>query len=335
MPRRLFMPAPSSKRYFVTGATGFLGSFLVRRLICEGHDVSVMVREPQSASSRELMTLLPTLHIVQGDLDNLDPLGDVLREMRPDAILHLAWNGIDALARNSTGQLIQNVQSTLTLLDLCRSSGCPVFAGFGSQAEYGIADGVLHEDSPCRPITAYGVAKHALSELALKFGEITSTRVLWFRIFSAYGPHDHPNHLLPSLITSMLRGTCPPLTAGEQTWDYLYAEDAVKGILAALNAVDACGIFNLASGQQYSLRHVIESVRDLVDSSIHLKFGELPYRRDQVMMLAGSVDRLRDATGWRPEVSLEEGLKETVAWYRQTYSQAPNSQAYVTQSQSE
>jgi nucleoside-diphosphate-sugar epimerase len=162
-----------------------------------------------------LLREFPSLQLIEGNMDRLSEVKDFIISLRPDIILHLAWNGIDAAARNSPSQLIDNVQGTLELLDLCRLANCPVFVGFGSQAEYGTATGTLHENSPCNPSTAYGVAKHALSELTIKFGEITSTRVLWFRLFSAYGPHDHPNHLLPVLIKSLLAGVCPPLTAGK------------------------------------------------------------------------------------------------------------------------
>jgi UDP-glucose 4-epimerase len=305
---------------FITGATGFLGSFLVRHLLAEGHEVHAMIRNPEPEACWRIADLMPQIQVVAADLNHLDRLDDVLPGMRPDVIFHLAWNGVGSEARNSPVQLIQNVSSTLKMLELCHLSGCPVFLGLGSQAEYGIAQGVLDEASACNPVTAYGVAKTSLSLLATKFGEITKTRILWFRLFSAYGPKDDPNHLLPDLIVSLLNGACPPLTLGEQKWDYLYVEDAVEALVAAAMSPNAHGIFNLASGEVHSLRDVIESARNEIDPDIVLQFGELPYRPDQVMHLEGKVSRLKCATGWRPQVSLADGLKRTVAWYKEAKS---------------
>lgn len=309
---------------FVTGATGFIGSFLVRHLLAEGHEVHAMIRNPEGEGCWRIADVMRQIPVVEADLTHLDLLNELLPALRPDVIFHLAWDGVGSEARNSPVQLIQNVNSTLQLLELCRLSKCPVFVGLGSQAEYGIANGLLGEDSDCNPVTAYGVAKHALSLLALKFGEITKTRIVWSRLFSAYGPKDDPKHLIPNLINAMLDGGCPPLTRGEQRWDYLYVEDAVEALVSAARCPDARGIFNLASGSVHSLRNVIESARNLVDPNIDLRFGELPYRPDQVMHLQADISRLRAATGWEPKVGMEEGLKKTVAWYKGEFRYAAN-----------
>jgi UDP-glucose 4-epimerase len=309
---------------FITGATGFLGSFLVRHLIAQGHEVYAMIRNPEPEACWRIADLMTQLQVVEADLNHLDKLDAVLPAMRPDVIFHLAWNGVGSEARNSPAQLIQNVSSTLKMLDLCNLSGCPVFVGLGSQAEYGIAQGVLDEASACNPVTAYGVAKTSLSMLVAKFGEITKTRILWFRLFSAYGPKDDPNHLLPHLIDNLLDGACPPLTMGEQKWDYLYVEDAVEALIAGAVSANAHGIFNLASGQVHSLREVIESARNEIDRDIVLKFGELPYRPDQVMHLQADINRLCAATGWKPRIGLTEGLKTTIGWYKEKSVYAGN-----------
>jgi UDP-glucose 4-epimerase len=301
---------------FITGATGFLGSFLVRRLLAEGHEVHAMIRTPQAEACWRIADLMPRIRVVEADLNSLGRLDALLPAMRPDVVFHLAWDGVGSEARNSPVQLVHNVRSSLNILELCRLSGCSVFVGLGSQAEYGIGQGVLKENSVCNPLTAYGVAKNSLSMLATKFGEITKTRVLWFRLFSAYGPKDDPKHLLPNLITNLLDADCPPLTLGEQRWDYLYVEDAVEAMILAAMCPTANGIFNLASGDVHSLRDVIESARNEIDPDIVLRFGELPYRPDQVMNLQADVSRLKCATGWRPEVSLTDGLRKTVAWYK-------------------
>ncbi len=304
-------------RCFVTGATGFVGSVLVRRLLAEGHEVHALIRNVHASACWRLAGVVPEIHLVESDLSRLDSLASLLPAIAPDVLFHLAWDGVGSGARNAPVQLVENVNHTLKMLDLCRLSGCPLFVGLGSQAEYGIAQGVLSEESPCRPVTAYGVAKYSLSQLATKFSEVADMRVLWFRLFSAYGPKDDPNHMLPSLITSLLEGSCPALTLGEQRWDYLYVEDAVEGMLAAVVNSNAQGIFNLASGRIQTLRTVIEFVRDEIDPGLPVGLGALPYRPDQVMHLEGDIGRLSAATGWEPRFSLQDGLRATVGWYKE------------------
>ncbi|MEG9437691.1 NAD(P)-dependent oxidoreductase [Edaphobacter sp. HDX4] len=299
----------------VTGATGFIGSFLVRKLLADGHQVHAVIRNPRPESTWRIADKLSEIGVLTADLSKSD-LHQVFPDLKPDAVFHLAWDGVGSATRDSPQQLVQNVNTTLQMLDFCRLTQCPVFVGLGSQAEYGIATGALSEDSPCTPVTAYGVAKHALSLLVNKFGQVTATRVLWFRLFSAYGPMDDPHHLIPLLVKMLLAGKAPSLTRCEQRWDYLYVTDAVDALVSAATS-SATGIFNLGSGNAQPLLETVESARDLVDPTLQIGFGDIPYRPDQVMHLEADITRLREATGWQPRVGLEEGLRATVAWYKE------------------
>jgi nucleoside-diphosphate-sugar epimerase len=196
-----------------------------------------------------------------------------------------------------------------------RRTGCAAFISVGSQAEYGKHSGVLHEDLPAHPITAYGVAKLALHMLARQLCSMTGMRFVWLRLLSAYGPADDERHMVPMLIRSLLRGETPLLTEGEQIWDYLYISDVAEAMLAVLES-DAQGLFNLASGCPCRLRDFVSNVRDNIDPALPLGFGKLPYRPDQVMHLEGDITRLKLSTGWAPRIGISEGIRRTVAWYK-------------------
>ena len=300
-------------RCFVTGASGFLGSWLVRQLLEDGYSVTVLMRgEPQPGRAGDW---LDRVRIVRVSLEDAGSLRDKLADETIDVFFHLAWFGVTAEFRNSTEQISTNVVGCLRLWELARDMGCKHWIGLGSQAEYGPYDEVLNEDLPARPTTAYGTAKLACRMLTGKMSEMAGMRHTWVRLLAVYGPGDDPGHLIPTVIQSLRAGKKPALTSGEQQWDYLYIEDAAKA-LCSIAESRATGTFNLSSGASVRIRDMVERIRDFVDPSLPLGFGEVPYRPDQVMHLKAEISRLHSATGWAPHTSLEEGLRRTVEWFK-------------------
>ena len=152
-------------------------------------------------------------------------------------------------------------------------------------------------------------------------GAASSRTFTWLRLFSCYGPDDNPLWLVPYLIARLLRGERPRLTAAEQVWDYLYVDDVATAVIGALDT-GACGIFNLGSGEARPLREIIVKIRDAIDPALALGFGEVPYRPDQVMHLEADIGAFSAATGWRPTISLDQGIGATTAWHREEFSGA-------------
>jgi UDP-glucose 4-epimerase len=281
--------------------------------------VTVFVRgEPQA---RRVSDWLDCVRVVQGSFEDCAGLGNKLAGETIDVFFHLAWSGVTADSRDDAAQISSNVVGCIRLWEIARDLGCKHWIGLGSQAEYGPRQDVLKEDLPLRPATAYGVAKVASAMLTAKMSEIAGMRHTWVRLVAVYGPGDDPKHLIPSTIRMLLAGKKPALTKGEQRWDYLYVGDAAKA-LTRIAATGTIGSLNLGSGQTVVIRELVECLSALVGPSMPLGFGELPYRSDQIMHLEADISRLRRATGWEPEVPLEEGLRQTVAWHKEEGSDA-------------
>lgn len=302
-------------RVLITGATGFLGSHVTRHLVGNGCQVAILTR-PQSNPWR-IQELLPSLYRISADLGSVNQVADQILDFAPEAIIHLAWQGAGSYRyQNDPEQVFENLHGSLDLVHLASKCNCRTWIGMGSVIECGHYPVPVREDLEPRPVTLYGVAKHGVRILAEKLCQVYGIRFGWFRVFWTFGPLDDAARMIPFVISTLVQGQKPALTAGEQVWDYLYVQDAVDAICKLALESNAHGMYNLGSGQAYPIRTIVERIRDLIDPSLPLGFGEIPYRPDQIMYLQADISKLRQAIGWEPTTSLDEGLQRTIAWHR-------------------
>jgi UDP-glucose 4-epimerase len=293
----------------LTGATGFIGSAVLAELNRRKVRTLVLLR-PES-DRRRLPQLAPENIFVFSKLDE-PGLAEKLREPQPEIFIHCAWRGVSGQERNADFQMSENVPFTLATVELAAVAGCRQWIGLGSQAEYGNANRILDETAPTNPTTLYGKSKLAAGNEALALCAKKNLAGAWLRIFSTYGPGDHPHWMIPQVIREFLDGRAPQVTKCEQRWDYLFVADAARAIACAADG-KVSGAFNLGSGEAWPLKKIIEIIRTESKSLVQPTYGAIPYRSDQVMHLQADIAKLRAATGWRPQVSLEKGIQETVA----------------------
>jgi UDP-glucose 4-epimerase len=301
-------------RCLVSGAAGHAGSYLTRLLIERGEDVTILVR-PASDLWR-LEDVLGQVRVIRACPEDLGgAAGEIpgeIRQIAPETVFHLAWSGITAGTRNAPDAFIGNIVFSLQLFRIAQEAGCGTWVGLGSQAEYGAQSRTVCEALAPRPDSLYGIAKCNLGQMLGALCEQTGVRFVWLRLFSAYGPKDHPAHLIPFVIEKLRAGERPALSSGEQVWDYLYVEDAVEAIYRTAVTPGASGVFNLASGHSEPVRRTVERVRDMIDPGLPLGFGEVP---GTPISLRADISKLRTATGWFPETDLETGLSKTLEWH--------------------
>lgn len=302
-------------RILLTGSSGFVGSHLLATLISQKIPVAILLRK--DSDLKRIQTYLDCIPVFKVNSLNLNAVSAAVKHFEPDTLINLAWYGVGNSYKDDTQQISQNLLWVQAVFNLVRDVGITSIIGLGSQAEYGPQNGILDETTLPQPTTLYGVAKlaayHTFRTLCLQH----HIRFVWLRLFSAYGPADNPSWFIPYVIQSILKKNEPRLTKGEQKWDYIYISDVVRAIMGIFLEPKAAGVFNLGSGQIFTLKEIAEVIRNQLDPKVQLNFGTLPYRPDQTMHLQANISRLKNSIPWEPEISLIQGIKKTIAWFRE------------------
>lgn len=290
------------KRVLVTGASGFIGRNTLEPLRRRGFEAAAVSRRPPNPSNK----LLQGIRWRGADLLAPGEAERVVDEVRPTHLLHMAWYAVHRdywTSPENRGW----VDASLRLVDRFRELGGERVVVAGSCAEYDWHAGVCVErETPLAPRGLYGTSKNALREA---LGE---DDVAWGRIFFLYGPHEHPGRLVPSVVRPLLRGEEARVSEGSQVRDFLHVAD-VGDAFAALVDSEVTGPVNVASGEGRSVREVVETAARIAGRLELVRFGA-PV--DEEPLVVADVTRLRDEVGWRPARTVEQGLAETVEWWR-------------------
>jgi nucleoside-diphosphate-sugar epimerase len=302
---------------FVTGASGFVGSYLVKVLIDEGHEV-LCLKRPSSNLSK-LDDYVSKVRWV----DNTDNWKESLVAFQPDIIYHLAWDGVTAKERSVWQKQIGNIIFQQELLDATLAAGSKKYVGIGSQAEYGNFKNKIDESYPVCPMSAYAAAKVAALDIVRAFCEINQIEWYWFRLFPLFGPHESDQWLIPSLIKNIFTQESMDFTPGEQKLPYLYVGECAKAIKAAITADGHSGVYNICSDNPLALKELVARIRDKVRPDFKLNFGAFPYRYGQSMYMEGDTTALRRNIYNIVTSDFEQRLSETIDYYIRKYSNNP------------
>ena len=292
------------KKIIVTGATGCVGSAIVRRALVQGMEVTCIVHE----GSKRLGNL-PQDERVKTVECNLSNYNSLNIDGQHDAFIHMAWEKTFGASRDDAEVQMRNIQYTLDACHLAKRCGCQVFVGAGSQAEYGVQTVDLTPDLPVNPESGYGIAKYAAGKLSAMLCKSLGIRQNWVRILSVFGPNDGENTLISYVIRELKAGRSPELTKCEQTWDYLYADDAGDAILAIAEKGIEGKTYPLGSGNRRRLSEYVEDIKNAVNPSIEVHYGAKEYYPHQPMHLVANINDLTIDTGWEPTWSYVNGIK--------------------------
>lgn len=287
----------AGRRALVTGASGFIGAHLARRLAEAGAEVHAVSRARTG----------PGWH--QTDLRDAEAVSALVGEVAPDAVFHLASEVTGTREPAMVLPILQaNLLTTVNLLSAVtgRPDTRVVLAGSMEEPR-------AEESSPSSP---YAVAKWAADGYARLFHHLWQVQVCSLRIAMVYGPGQRDERkLLPYVILALLRGEEPRLTSGTRLLDWIYVDDVVEAFLAAAASPQAAGrSIEIGSGIGTSIRESVQRVARVIDCPFVANFGTLSDRPLDSARIA-DLTQARDLLGWAPRVELDEGLRRTVAWF--------------------
>jgi len=306
-------------RYIVTGGAGFIGSSLADRLAADDHDV-VIIDDLSSGRRENIEHLLdhPRVTFVVGSITDLDLLLDVF--VGADGIFHQA--AIASVPRSVADPLETNevnVTGTVNLLWAAKECGVPAVVAASTSAIYGNSPVFPKEESMTpEPLSPYAVSKLAGEHYGRVFSDLYGIRTVFLRYFNVYGPRQDPNSeyaaVIPKFITRLLEDRPPIIYGdGEQTRDFIFVADVVRANIMAMES-SASGVFNIAGGSRISLNQ-LASILSTVTGVNHRPVYEPP-RAGDVRDSVAAISSAREAFGFSPAYTLDDGLRETVAWFR-------------------
>ena len=300
----------------VTGATGFIGGALSRRLAGSGAHVTCLVR-PGSGRSAELASV-PGIAVIEPPSFETEALRAALSDVAADVVFHLASYGVRPDERDEEQLRTGNVVLTERLLYACAALHPRRFVYTGTCTEYGaVAEPErLTEQHALAPASPYGAAKVAAERQGTDLARELGIPFVPLRLFGVYGAGEAEHRLVPYLIGQLRRDEAPSLTGGEQARDLMYVEDMVDALIQAATApgIEPGTPYNVCTGEPVRIRAVAAQVAALLGKpSADLGLGRRPYRSDESMWIVGDPARFRAATGWTPAVDLVEGIRRTIA----------------------
>lgn len=294
----------------VTGASGFIGRTTLEPLLRRGHEVHAVARHRPADGGPG--------GVVWHEVDLLDAAATsgLLEAVGAERLLHLAWYARPADWFTSP-ENVRWVEASIRLLRQFAELGGRRAVVSGSCAEYDLTHGLCSEDTtPLLPETLYGVCKRAVESTITKAAPDLGLSVAWGRVFSVYGPDEHPQRLAASVIRSLLSGGRAECTSGRQVRDYLYSGD-VGDALVHLVDHEFQGAVNIASGTPISVAEIVRRIGQLIDREDAIDFGARPPQPNDAAIVVGDARRLTDEVGWVPGRTLDEGLTATIEWWRE------------------
>jgi nucleoside-diphosphate-sugar epimerase len=308
--------------YLVTGGAGFIGSHLCEELVRRGETVRVV--DSLITGKRANLAHLPQVEFIEGDLANLDVAQRSVKGV--DYVLHQA--AIPSVPRSVEDPITSNranIDASLNLLVAARDAKVKRVVYAGSSSAYGNSETLPKvETMPTAPLSPYALQKLVVEQYGSLFTTLYGLETVTIRYFNVFGPRQDPSSpysgVISLFISALCEGRQPTIFGdGGHTRDFTYVANVVDGVLRAAKAPGVSGeVINVATSGRVSLNELFNTIKKLVNSNVEPKYA--PPRAGDVRDSQADIGKAKRLLGYAPIVSFEDGLANTVAWYRSSQS---------------
>ena len=297
-----------SKKVLLTGASGFIGHHCLEPLLARGYEVHAVSSKPHKPDSRGVRW-----H--QANLLEAGSAKALVGEVQPTHLLHLAWFVVPGKLITAPENFAW-VRASMDLVQEFAAQGGKRLTVCGSSYEYDWSYGYCSEkQTPLVPNNVYGSCKQALCLMVQSFASQSALSAAWGRVFFLYGPNEHPQRLVSSVILSLLKGEPAKCSHGRQIRDYLHVQDVADGLVSLLDS-GVTGTVNVSSGQAATLREIVLTIGRLMGKTELIQLGAIPARANDTPLVVGENLRLLNECGWKQQYELEAGLRQTIDWWQ-------------------
>lgn len=304
-----------SKKMLVTGASGFVGACLARKLLNEGNEVHIIARK--SSDLWRLNDIKKEIQIHNTDLMNNDDIKKLTKNVNIEIVYHLATYGGYHYQNNADNIVNTNIIGTWNLFKNFSDKGIEMFVNTSSSSEYGEKFEPMHELMSVEPNNLYGATKASATILCSTYAKLNKIPLATLRLFSPYGAFDAASRLIPTVIVSSLLNKDVKLTKKDSKRDFVFIDDVIEAYSLVGNLNDKYGeIYNVGSGKQHSVGEITDKIIDIVGNNISVEWGNNFNRQYEPGMWVSDINKIATDIGWKPKYQMQQGLTNTIEWFK-------------------
>lgn len=303
------------KTVLVTGGTGFIGSFVIEKLL--DNNIKVILLKNSTSNTWRIDHVLSSIQSYDLDKVNLD---FIFSKNNIDAIIHLAtFYKKQYITQDIDSMISANITLPLKLLDLAKENQVKYFINTGTFFEYLSNGKPIKEDKAKRhPFNLYALTKICFEDMLKYYSEVYNIKSVTLKIFSPYGPKDNENKLIPSIIINSLKNSEVKLSQGLQKLDFIYVKDIAEAYIKCLKRINFSKnnfeILNIGSGITQSIREIVLNIENILGHPIKKIWGKPT--KDNLKTIKCDRSKAYKTIGWTPKYKITDGLQETIDYYR-------------------
>jgi polyisoprenyl-phosphate glycosyltransferase len=300
----------------IFGSGGFIGVNMLNSILLYRKDLYGASHDYIN-SWRLLANKIPLTNLINCDITDVERVEDVIREVKPRTVFNLAAYGAYSKQKEYHKIYDTNFTATTTIIEVLKKYGFTSYVHAGSSSEYGLNSAAPSEYDTLVPNTHYSVSKVSAYYLMKYYGKVEQLPVVHLRLYSAFGPWEEPDRLMPVLLAHARSGKLPQLVNPTISRDFIYITDVTSAFIAAAHKLQKKNYgeaFNVGTGTKTTIKKLVQ----LVSKKLHVKtmpnFNTMPNRNWDMPDWYGNIDLIQKELKWKPEISLDQGLDLSIQW---------------------